>query len=517
MKAINLMGSVLQRFNTPVSSNNHVGRSARTTLGSHAPSELSLRTGRADMPPRARSLPPALPTPSPTAERQRLQAEVQKVTDQVGWLSSLRKDVEDQTARVRDRLTRAEQEWENKELANRQLGGKQPAAAAASASAELRQIKEQVALLSWRYDQLGERQQAVAQMLEEARNDLVEAKGALARIPPPTQNPPTRPLALAIPRATSPLASPVATPAATPFATPTPTPTASAHSSPASSRPMSRQSSSASAISTETDAAQQPQSPAGLTHRARELEQIAQELNDELDVLEGPAQMVDTLLEHAQSQVDTAEADMLEAILTQDRGLRARLDTQSAKAHAVMRSLEQSKEGFDRLLAPLTAQFDRVEHALETTRRQLAAAERTVGETSNAHHLPSTLPTGSPARPLDDAGLLKAALPDGGAALARLADRSARSSPRTVKDRLRATIQGRPRPMEGPRQDAFIQLVEADVMAVARQGTLRLSDAVDLMRTSVTDGNLGASLSQNDKDELLAALNVVQVDRAQQE
>lgn len=415
MKTSNLAGSVAQRFNPLPPGNNHVGRSARTSQGPRPPSDLSLRTARADLSPRARSLPPALPVPGPAVATQpslrsaapgaaepRVQANLLKAADQVGWLSSLQKDVEDQTERVLKRLIQAE-----KELAD------QPPAAS------LRQVQEQVDLLSWRHRALGERQQAVAQMLREARQDLVQAQ-----------------------------------------------------------------------------------------------EQAAQQLEAQLDALEDVAQMTATLRDQACSQHETAEADIPEALLAKDARALARLDTQSAQAHAVMTVLQQREEAFDQSRETLTARLDAMQRDLAATRRQLAAAEGGVGETPQASPQPPASPASTSARLPDGAELLKAALPRGGAALARLAERAARASPRTLADRLRATFQGRPKPMEGSRQDAFVRLVQADVMAVARQGTLPLSDAIDLMRTAVTGGQLGASLSSDDRHELLTALNVVEVDHA---
>lgn len=208
MKTSNLMESVLQRFNTPLPGLNRVGRSARTLQVPRPPSDQSLRAGNADTLPHARSFPPARPTPgltvatpsslrseAPDAARQRLHAAVLKAADQVGWLCSLQKDVEDQTTRVRDRLIEAEKE----------LAGKQQAAGLRQQPevrpAELRIIQEQVAMLSWWHDALGERQQEVAQTLQEARNNLAQAQQA-AMAPPHAQDLPARPLAPATPRAT---------------------------------------------------------------------------------------------------------------------------------------------------------------------------------------------------------------------------------------------------------------------------------------------------------------------------
>lgn len=417
MKASNLAGSVLQRFNMPPPADNPPGQAARTSQGPRPPSDLSLRSASTDLPPRARSPLPKLPVPSPTMATQpslrseapdatgpRVQADLQKAADQVGWLSSLQKEVEDQTDRVLKRLIQAEKD----------LAGKPPAAG-------LRQLQEQADLLSWRHRALGERQQAVAQMLQEARHDLAQAQ-----------------------------------------------------------------------------------------------EQAAQHLGHQLDALEDVAQLTATLRDQACSQHETAEDGIPQAMLAKDAGSVARLETESAKAHALMTTLQQRKDALDRSREALKAQFDAVQRDLAATRGHLAAAGGGAGETSNARSLLAASPASTSARLPDGADLLKAALPRGGAALARLAERAARSSPRTLADRLRATFQGRPKPMEGPRQDAFVRLVHADVMAVARQGRLQFSDAIDLMRSAVTGGQLGASLSQGDRQELLAALNAVEVDQAHQ-
>lgn len=540
MKASNLVGSVLQRFNTPLTGNNQVGRPASPSHGRRPPAELSLRASTANMPPRAHALPPALSTAGLTvttqpplrretadAGPQHLHADVLKAADQVGWLSSLQKDVEDQTARVLNRLTQAQRELADKQRAagprqQSEIRPVEPAATAASTPAELRQIQEQVDMLSWRHRTLGERQQKVAQMLQEARNDLAQAQGAM--VPPHTQDPPARPVAPeathatspAVPLPSSPVATPFATPLTTPTATPLATPWASAHGSPPASRPASPQTQSASAASAAPATAPQPQRLARLARQARELEQAVRQLEGHLNGLKDRAQATAIELDHAKSQFETAEAGIPQAILEKDAGTRARLDTESAKAYAVMTALEQREAALDRSRETLTARLDSVQRDLAATHRQLAAAGGSVGETSVANPRPPALSTATSARPDSDADLLSAALPHGGAALARLADRAARASPRTLKDRLRATFQGRPKPMEGPRQDAFVRLVHTDVMAVARQGMLHLGAAIDLMRTAVTRGELGPSLSQNDRDELLAALNVVEVDHAHQ-
>ena len=547
MKASDFVGSVLQRFNAPPPGNHRVERAPRLSPGLRPPTELSLRASTAStasMPPRAQTRPQALSTAgvtvatqpplrseTPDAAPQRLHSNVQKAADQVGWLTSFHKDVEDQTARVLTRLTQAQQELADTQRAaglHPQSGIRpaEPAAAAASTSAGLRQIQEQVAMLSWRHGALGERQQKVAQLLQEARNDLAQAQAAVT--PPHAQDLPARPLAPASPRATSPatpLASPVATPSVTPFATPfvtpfatppgTPwaTPMASAASSPASSRPESPRTRSASAVPATPP---QEQGLARLTHQARELEQAAQHLEDQLDSLEDRALAIATQLDRARSRYKEAEDGMPQAILAKDPGARARLDTESAKAHTEMTALQQQEAALDQSREALTAKLDAVQRDLAAAHQQLAAAGGSVGSGSVADPRSPALSPATSARSIAGADLLKAALPKGGKALARLADRAARASPRTLTDRLRATFQGRPKPMVGPRQDAFVHLVHADVMAVARQGKRPVSDAIDLMRAAVTRGELGASLSLNDRREWLAALDVVQVQQAHQ-
>ncbi len=541
MKASDFARSVQQRFNAAPSGDHLAERTARSSPGARPPEGLSLRASTASLPPRAQSRPLApstagltvatlLPERSqaPEVVPQRLQADLQKATDQVGWLASLHKDVEDQTARVLSRLNLAE-----KELADRQgtaglhpQSEIQPAepAAAGSTPAGLRQIRDQVNLLSWRHGALKERQQQVTRMLQEARNTLAQVQRAAASVTP--QHVPARPLATATPRAASPVTplpvSPDATPSSTPFATPRTTPTvspfatpgASPHDSPAASRPASPQHRAPSAGSAAPAMASQPPRVARLEQQVRELEQAAQQLQGQLDRLDGRALPTATGLAQATSQFKAAEAGVSEAILNKDAGAQARFDLESAKAYALKTALQQREAADERSQELLTALLGSVERDLAAARQRLAAAGGPVGDAPDASPRSPAVPPSPVARPMDDAELLKAAMPQGSAALARLAARAARASPRSLKDRLRATFQGRPKPMEGPRQDAFIKLVQADVMAVARHGERPVSAAIDLIRTAVTEGTLGAALPPNERGEWLAALNVVQVDQA---
>lgn len=412
MKTSYLMGSVLQRLHIPLPGSNPIGRSGRTPQGPRPPSGLSLRSASPDLSPRARSpLPqpgPAVATQppvrgaAPDAVRPRVQADLQKAADEVGWQASRLKIIQDQATRVRNRLDQADKE----------LAGKPPAEGR-------REIEELVKMLSCRHRLLLETEQSVAQRLQNARIDLAQAQA-----------------------------------------------------------------------------------------------QAVQHMEEELDALDDTANLVATLRDQASSQHDAAEDDIPHALLNKDAGALARLEAESAKAHAVMTDLQQREDALDQAREALTARLESMQRNLDATRKHLAAAGGGSGETSNARPQPPASPASTSAPLPSGEDLLKVALPHGGKALARLAERAARASPRTLADRLRATFQGRPKPMEGPRQDAFVRLVHADVRAVAEQGRLRLSEAIGLMRTAVTGGQLGASLSQNDRHELLTALNVVEVDQA---
>jgi hypothetical protein len=126
------------------------------------------------------------------AAQQRLHAEMQKTADQVGWLVSLQQDVVDQADRVWLRLNQAQ----------RDLAEKQHPAVQAPGLAAGGQIQEQVPMLAWRHHALGERQQEVAQMLQEARDHLAAVQGqlsALASCQAPAAAPPAPTLDLSSP------------------------------------------------------------------------------------------------------------------------------------------------------------------------------------------------------------------------------------------------------------------------------------------------------------------------------
>jgi len=198
MKVSNFVESMLPRFN-PLFTRMVL---ARPAVGkTHAPQPPAGPTpwaGNADPSPCPWSRPPALATPGTTAPfhrsreaaasrtapatacpsettdaaQQRLHAEVQKTADQVGWLVSLQQDVVDQAHRVWLRLNQAQ----------RELMEKQHPAAQAPGLADLGKIQEQVSMLAWRHHALGERQQEVAQMLQEARDHLAAVQGQLGEL-----------------------------------------------------------------------------------------------------------------------------------------------------------------------------------------------------------------------------------------------------------------------------------------------------------------------------------------------
>jgi hypothetical protein len=104
------------------------------------------------------------------------------------------------------------------------------------------------------------------------------------------------------------------------------------------------------------------------------------------------------------------------------------------------------------------------------------------------------------------------ALPGGGSALARLAERAERQSPRTLAGWLRRpSFKGAPKPLKDKRQAAFMQLVRDDVLKVAKQGGLSLEQAAKLMCEAVgsqaLEVALEVTLSQADKEYLLHSLD----------
>jgi len=110
----------------------------------------------------------------PAVALQRLHAEMRQHTDEVGWLTAIQEDVEDQSLRVRLRLARAKQD----------LAAGRAGAGPVFGSEALRAIQEQVTVLEWQQRALGERRQQVAQRLQEALRRLAGAQGWLgARAP----------------------------------------------------------------------------------------------------------------------------------------------------------------------------------------------------------------------------------------------------------------------------------------------------------------------------------------------
>lgn len=106
-----------------------------------------------------------------------------------------------------------------------------------------------------------------------------------------------------------------------------------------------------------------------------------------------------------------------------------------------------------------------------------------------------------------DMELLVDALGGEGAAVARLAERAGRRTPRTLAGWLqRPFAKGAPKPLEGKRQDAFMQLVHSDVMKVAGHGEIPPLQAADLMLEAVECTALGANLTPPDREHLLASL-----------
>lgn len=102
--------------------------------------------------------------------------------------------------------------------------------------------------------------------------------------------------------------------------------------------------------------------------------------------------------------------------------------------------------------------------------------------------------------------LLHSALPHGGGAMKRLKERAGRKNPTTMAEKWRARLNGSPKPMEGQRKAAFVALVRADAMAVARVGQLDARVAVDRMRMAVEDGTLGQNALKEDRELLLEVL-----------
>lgn len=106
--------------------------------------------------------PPRWHDAAPGMALQRLHAEMAQPADQVGWLTSLQKDVEDQSIRVQLRLDQAK----------RDLAAGQDGACRVPCAQAIRAIREQVAVLERRQRTLGERRLQAARHLQEALHRL---------------------------------------------------------------------------------------------------------------------------------------------------------------------------------------------------------------------------------------------------------------------------------------------------------------------------------------------------------
>lgn len=112
--------------------------------------------------------PPAEPQPTgPVDAPQCPDTQRQRHADEVGWLTSLQQDIEDQSARVTLRLERVKED----------LAAGQAGAPRHGSQQNLRAIQAQVAALKWRQQALAERGQQVALRLQEARQRLAGLQG----------------------------------------------------------------------------------------------------------------------------------------------------------------------------------------------------------------------------------------------------------------------------------------------------------------------------------------------------
>ncbi|MBW8831115.1 MAG: hypothetical protein JF606_17160 [Burkholderiales bacterium] len=113
------------------------------------------------------------------------------------------------------------------------------------------------------------------------------------------------------------------------------------------------------------------------------------------------------------------------------------------------------------------------------------------------------------------AQLVHSALPTGGAVMKRLKDRTARAHPTTRAEQWRACLNGRPKPLDGERMQAFGAMLHADVMALAETGKMERWMAAATMGEAVLDGILGQGIRPEDRQLLLDALGemAMQVDR----
>jgi hypothetical protein len=103
--------------------------------------------------------------------------------------------------------------------------------------------------------------------------------------------------------------------------------------------------------------------------------------------------------------------------------------------------------------------------------------------------------------------LVRTALPDGGGTMQRLTDRAIRRHPATLAEMWHAGTTGAPNPMEGHRRQEFEALVRADVMALAVNGRMHPTHAVQTMRLALADGTLGQRILPEDRQLLMEVLD----------
>jgi len=395
-------------------------------------------------------------TPSPPSDTapdealQRLQREVQERTDQVGWLESWRQDVKDQAERVLQRLNRARQELADCTAA-------QPSTAAQLH--RLSELKEQVSLLQWRHRQLGPRQQDAARILQEERAKLTAAQDRLSALgpaaAPPSLSPPSTP---------SSDASFATASAFTGYHTPEYDP-------------------EGSIASDEASADLRQQSVAQLQRQASELGRQVQVQEERLTAAEETSTNWTGYFEAAAKAYQSTESRIAQALTHGDANRRTRLETAQVRLYQHMVDMRQQAVQGLRERDALAEQLAAVRRDLDEMRRQLAE---------------------------EGVNLVAAALPLGSAAVARLAERAARRTPRSLAGWLRHPFsKGAPKPLEGKRQDAFMDLVRADVMKVARHANIPFEQAADLMSDGVQSTALGSSLTLPDRNHLLRSLAIL--------
>ncbi|WOI44390.1 hypothetical protein [Acidovorax sp. BLS4] len=106
----------------------------------------------------------------------------------------------------------------------------------------------------------------------------------------------------------------------------------------------------------------------------------------------------------------------------------------------------------------------------------------------------------------EEAEQARLALFNAGGALKRLKDRAARMHPSTMDQRWHAILNGKPKPMEGKRKEAFEDLIWADVVALGEAGNLENSRAIDEMINALKNGTAGPSILEQDRQMLLEVL-----------